>query len=326
MRKRILFADARDLVRSRDEILSDGCTERELRNRVISGALVRLHRGFYVHGAAWEQLWPEGRHLLRVIAVNLASGGRDLVFTHQSAAALWELPLHRLVDVLAHVLIRGTRHSRVTAGVARHEMTVADDDIVQRHGIWCTSLQRTVFDLARSTKLETAVSAGDAALRSVANHGQEYAHEAAAEWREELRRLSLSGLRGVKNARWVAEFVDGRAQLPGESVSRLQLFRLGFNAPDLQLPVQGAEGDRYFLDFGFRGAQVFGEFDGEGKYLEPELRTVDTPVDVLLAEKRREDDVRGVTGWGFARWGNPHIATAEKLGRRLMAFGVTPPG
>ncbi|MGM7697095.1 hypothetical protein [Microbacterium sp. A84] len=190
----------------------------------------------------------------------------------------------------------------------------------------CTSLHRTVFDLARTTRLEAAVSAGDAALRSIAVHGQEYDADAAAQWREELERFAGPGLRGVRQARWVTAFVDGRAQLPGESVSRLQLFRLGFHAPDLQVPVVGAEGDRYFLDFGFRRSRTFGEFDGEGKYLEPELRTEPTPVDAMLAEKRREDDVRGVTGWSFARWGSMHIGSPDTLGDRLAHFGVTPPG
>lgn len=287
MRKKISFADADTLVRSREEVLSAGGTDRDLRYRVSSGALIRLHRGFYVDATVWKGLWPEGRHLLRVIAVNRASRDRDPVFIHQSAAVLWGLPLFRLADVLAHVLISGARHSRVVAGVARHEMSVDENDIVMRHGIRCTSLQRTVLDLARSTDLETSVSAGDAALRSVAVRGHDYDELAAAAWRDDLRQLGVAGLRGVKKARWATEFIDGRAQLPGESVSRLQLFRLGFSAPELQVPVLGSAGDRYFLDFGFHGARVFGEFDGEGKYLEPGLRTVDAPVDVLLSEKKR---------------------------------------
>lgn len=324
MPTRISFARAQELVRPRDQILSAGCTERQLHERVISGALVRLHRGVYVDGAIWNDLWAEGRHLLSVLAVHRS--GADPVFTHQSAAVLWGLPLYRVFDVLVHVLISGARHSRVAAGVARHDMAIADADIVERHGIRCTSLARTVFDIARTMTLETAVSAGDAALRSISIRGQEYDVDAAAEWREGVGRLAVAGRRGVKQARWVTEFIDGRAQLPGESVSRLQLFRLGYRAPDLQVPVIGSAGDRYFLDFGFRRARVFGEFDGEGKYLEPESRTADTPVDVLLAEKKREDDVRGVTGWGFARWRHVHIGTADKLGRRLIAFGVFPPG
>lgn len=37
----------------------------------------------------------------------------------------------------------------------------------------------------------------------------------------------------------MAEFADGRAQLPGESVSRLYLDDLGFARPRLQVPFDG---------------------------------------------------------------------------------------
>jgi len=90
--------------------------------------------------------------------------------------------------------------------------------------------------------------------------------------------------------------------------------------------VVGSEGDEYWLDFAFPGARTFGEFDGEGKYTDADLRRASSAQEAVLEEKHREDDVRGVTGWGFARWGHEHIRTADILGRRLVAFGVSPPG
>ncbi|WP_230103349.1 hypothetical protein [Microbacterium sp. Bi121] len=324
MRTRITFDQADRMLKSRTALLDAGRTPRRLQEDERSGALVRVHRGWFVDAQAWTKLWPEGQHLLRVIAV--ARAGTVTVFTHQSAAVLWGLPLRGDRDVLVDALINGARHSRVAAGVARHQMVVDDDDVTVRHGILCTTLHRTVLDLARTTRLETAVSAGDAALRLVAVDGQLYDTNIADEWRTDLERMCDPGLRGIRQARWVTDFIDGRAQLPGESVSRIQLHRLGFAPPPLQVRVVGAADDEYFLDFGFTRSRVFGEFDGDGKYLEPDLRRAETPADVVLAEKRREDDIRGVTGWGFARWGNEDIRTPENLGRRLAAFGVLPPG
>jgi len=199
-------------------------------------------------------------------------------------------------------------------------------DVARRHGMLCTSLARTVFDLARTLRPEAVIAAGDAALRRVSVRGHDVDLEAAAAWREEIDRLCTPGLRGVRRARWMSGFADGRAQLPGESVSRLQLHRLGFRDIELQVPIQGAAGERYFADFGFRRSRAFGEFDGEDKYLEPELRHAPTPVDAVLAEKRGEDDIRGVTGWRVVRWGSAHTRTAEDLGARLAAFGIHPPG
>jgi hypothetical protein len=326
MPRRISIEQARDLVRSRDELLYSGATDRELRTRVLSGSLRRVHRGFYVDGAVWDDLWPEGRQMLRLLAVNRAAADDGPVFSHTSAAVLWDLPLFGRTADLVHVVTQGRGHTRTEAGVRRHDMEIAEKDIVWRHGLRCTSMVRTVFDLARTLSAEAAVSAADASARTVAVRGRRIDADADSTWREELRSLCSPGLRGVRRARWVSEFADGRAQLPGESVSRLQLDRLGFRDVDLQVPVVGSEGMRYFLDFGFRRSRAFGEFDGEGKYLESGLRTAPTTSDAVLEEKRREDDVRGMTGWRLVRWGSPHIRTPELLGSRLAAFGIRPPG
>lgn len=326
MPRRITFAEAETLVRTRDELLATGISERELYQGVASGAYKRLHRGSYVAREDWSDLWSEGRQLLRVIAVRRASPGAGPVFTHASAAVLWELPLYRLHTDLVHTLILGRRHTRTVAGVARHDIAVSELDVVERHGILCTSMTRTVFDMARTASAEAAVAVSDASLRRVAVSRHVQDDETAGLWRCELEKLTSAGLRGVRQARWVTEFADGRAQLPGESVSRLQLYRLGYRDVELQMPVVGGEGDKYFLDFGFRRSRKFGEFDGEGKYLEPELRTAATAIDAILAEKRREDDIRGVTGWGIVRWGTAHTLTPDALGARLASFGVRPPG
>lgn len=312
------------MVLTREEVLARGITERRLRELVHTGVWVRVQRGHYVDGSAWNELWAEGRQLLRVIA--FARSSPNATFTHLSAAVLWGLPLYRVHAEDVHILIAGVRHARRAIGVMRHDLAVADHDIVERHGLRCTSLSRTILDLTRTLPPEAAVSAGDAALRAAAVKEHVQDAERAAMWREDLRRLAAPGMRGVRQVRWLIEFADGRAQLPGESVSRYQMYRLGFRDLDLQVSVTGASGDRYFLDFGFLRSRTFGEFDGEAKYLEPELRTAPTALDVVLAEKRREDDIRGVTGWGMIRWGHEHIRTVDALGDRLAAFGIHPPG
>lgn len=326
MAKRITFSEAEALLRSREQILATGVTERQLAALAGTGALLRLHRGWYVAAEDWSELWDEGRQLLRVIALARSTPGDGPIFVRESAGVLWDLPLYRHDSDLVHTLIRGSRHSRTVAGVARHDIDVDEADVVERHGLLCTSLTRTVFDISRTMSLDASVCAADAALAQVSVRMHQQNPEEAALWREGIRSLERPGLRGIRRVRWVAEFADGRSQLPGESVSRLQLHRLGYDNIDLQIPVIGADGDQYFLDFGFLGARAFGEYDGEGKYLEADLRRADTPSDAVFAEKRREDDVRGVTGWGFARWGGMHIRTPDALGDRLAAFGIRPPG
>ncbi|MBN7792779.1 hypothetical protein [Microbacterium esteraromaticum] len=326
MRRRIDIPQARELVLSRHQVLASGYSERQMRSDLDSARLLRLHRGSYVSAQVWDELWWEGRHLLRVLAVHAASPGPGPVFTHTSAAALWGLPLYRVGAAPVQVLVDGQRHSRVIADVIRRDMKVDPADIVEIDGIRVTSPTRTAMDIARTYPFPAAVACADAALRRAAVDGYIVDAEADAAWREDAARLATPGLRGVRQARRALEFADGRADLPGESVSRAHLHTLGFRGFDLQVPVTGSEGQQYWLDFAFPRARCFGEFDGAAKYTEPALRAAPSAQQAVLDEKSREDDVRGVTGWRFARWGHDHIRTADVLGARLAAFGVRPPG
>jgi hypothetical protein len=212
--------------------------------------------------------------------------------------------------------------------VFRHVAPVPASDIVLLHGIRCTSLERTVFDMIRTLETEASVAAADAAERQFALRGRVWDEDAVDHWRRSMRdRIdAASGARGIRRARWVAAFADGRAQLPGESVSRLQLVRLGFDVPQLQVPVAGPGGRTYFVDFGLTDVRAFGEFDGKDKYLDAEMRR-GLPIErVLLEEKQREDWIRGTTQWRLARWEDTHSATPRALAARLASFGILPPG
>ena len=316
---------ARELLTTRGGLLLAGRGEREIRAEVADGSLVRIRRDRYADAGELAKLWPEGRHLVAVVAAHLNASAPGPVFWGPSAAVLHRLPLYRVRPKRVHTVILGSRHTRTRAGIAQHDVEISEDDIVEIDGIRCTSLDRTVLDLACTATEEAAIAAADAALRRECVAGQRHDQERADRWHVRMSsRAQKSRSHGIRRARTLIEFADGRAQLPGESVSRLLLHRLGFRDVLLQVPVIGARGDQYWLDFGFPGSQAFGEFDGQGKYTDEELRGDRTVEQVVLDEKRREDDVRGVTGWRFARWEDRHIRTAETLGQRLTAFGVRP--
>src|SRR3546814_7568878 len=97
------------------------------------------------------------------------------------------------------------------------------EDVTEREGLLVTSLPRTIVDVIRTVSTEAAIAYFDAALRLVAwrGHGR-YDGEAAERFRAEIvaRLEAMPGARGIRQARVVASFADGRAQLPGESVSR----------------------------------------------------------------------------------------------------------
>lgn len=279
-----------------------------------------------MHSQEYKTLWPEQRHHAHVIAV-ARDARATAVMSHSSAAVLWGLPLYGIRCTRVHITCAGP--SRISSGtdVLRHFAPLPAPDLALRDGIRCTSLSRTVFDLVRTLPLEAAVAVADAAERQMAERGREWDIDAVISWRRQLeqRLAAAGGARGVRQARWVAEFADGRAQLPGESVSRVQLWRLGFAEIDLQVPVEGPGGRDYFVDFGLAEVGSFGEFDGKSKYLDEAMRSGRTLEQVLLEEKQREDWIRGRTQWRFARWGSEHIVTPAVLAARLAAFGIRAP-
>lgn len=325
MPRPITIDDARRMLRSRMHLIEAGATDRELKESVVAGRIVRVRRGWYVDGRAWRGLWNEGRHLLAVVALHQDATYAEPPFCFESAAVLHGLPLYRSAPAAVHTLVGPTSHSRQRAGAARHALRVSADDVVSVDGVWCTSVERTVLDLAQRMMPEAAVACADAALRRAAVRDHHQDEELAARWRGDLlERATGISTRGIRRARRVIAFADGRAQLPGESVSRVYLHRLGFRELDLQSHILGPDGEDYWTDFAFRQARAFGEFDGLGKYADPEMRGGRSMEETLLAEKRREDAIRGVTGWRVVRWESSHIATAEHLGARLASFGIRP--
>lgn len=320
-------ATARSLLRTREDLIRNGLTERDLAHQVSAEKLIRVRRGRYVGAEQWDDLWNEGRHLLQVIAFQLNSDGRQQVMWGPSAAVLHGLPLYDLAPRSIHAVIHGQRHSRRRTGIRWHDVELPAEDIVEIDGIRCTSRDRTVLDMTRCYREEVGVAVADAALRreAVAGHSQDAGR--VAQWRERLGgRANRLSTRGILRARRLIEFADGRAQLPGESVSRLQLDRLGYRGFDLQVHVVGPAQEDYWLDFGFPRSRVFGEFDGKGKYTRDSMRAGRTTEQVLMDEKRREDVIRGVTGWRPIRWGSEHIRDLDVFARRLQSFGIRPPG
>jgi hypothetical protein len=247
------------------------------------------------------------------------------VFSHETAAALHGLGLYRPDPSRVHVIAPDARPG-AASGVIRHRGEIADGDVTEIRGLRCTSLARTVADVARTAGFEQAVTVADAALRALCVPDRaHYDLDAADEFRAVTLRIARRSAHGFSRAARVIAFADGRAELPGESVSRVRLRTLGFRRILLQAPVPGPRGWDYYVDFGIEDCEEWGEFDGTMKYVDGRLSDGRTKAEIFDREKQREDWIRGTTGRGLVRWGWPHLDTAGQLGRRLAAFGIHPP-
>ncbi len=268
-----------------------------------------VRRGYWVEGALWSTLTPEQRHAALVHATDLACRrpGRH-VYALASAAAVWGMP--RVEAWPEHVTVlatgprtRGSRRIHVHVGVPT--------DGVAFGGVRVTDPARTVVDLARTGSLPTALSAADHGLRH------------ALFTRDELLAAAEAvppRVRGRPTAGVVARLADGRAMSAGESLSRAQMYLLGLPRPELQVPLEDADGAFGLADFGWPG--VVGEFDGRVKYRVPVDAEPEEAGVVLWREKLREDRIRRFSR--VARWVWAEAMSPSLLAGILAEQGVRP--
>ncbi|MGA9870509.1 MAG: type IV toxin-antitoxin system AbiEi family antitoxin domain-containing protein [Rhodococcus sp. (in: high G+C Gram-positive bacteria)] len=287
------------------QALDDGLTERELRRARTEQRLVRIRRGAYLRGEDFTQLDAVAQHRALARATAHASNP-DAVLSHVSAAALhglalWAVPLNK-----AHLTVNRAYGAKTARRRVLHATSFDDSEWVLVGECRATSVARTVVDLARSVDFERAVCVGDNALaRKLVTF-------------DELRVAvdSAHHRRGAPAARRAVTFMTDRSESVGESRSRVLMKEAGLPMPLLNQWVFTPDGRCLGrVDFLFPDTGVIGEFDGEGKYSEF-LRPGQTPRDVALAEKYREDRMREL-GWMFARWNWRELSTPEVIARRL---------
>jgi hypothetical protein len=123
-----------------------GLSDSAVRKRVASGRLHRIHRGVYAVGR--PGLAAPGRWLAAVMAC-----GPGAALSHRSAAAL--LGLMR-GDPRAPDVTTRNRSGRTLDGVTAHcDPRLSPDDLTAVAGIPCTTVPRTLLDLAASVDRQT---------------------------------------------------------------------------------------------------------------------------------------------------------------------------
>ena len=289
---------------------------RPLQRAVLKGDVVRVHRGAYVPAEQWRQLDRHERYRRQVMAAGLASRGRPIL-SHQSAAALWRIPIIGMWPSLVHVLTTPAAGTRKENGFYRHATLIDDADIVEFEGVRLTSFARTLIDLARDTSFASAVAGLDWSLRSpspgappriVIGELQEYFD--TQDWTRNRRKVHRA-----------LEFASPLADTPGESLSRVIIHELGFPQPSLQVRIVDRNGLAGISDFGWEGIRLLGEFDGLVKYTRGMAKPGESIEQIVIREKVREDRMRA-TGRGMTRWLWSDLLAVRPFYEQLLAAGL----
>ena len=188
---------------------------------------------------------------------------RKAVIAGNSAAAL--LGAKWVSPALVAELIHANRHP--PAGIAVHSETLRPGEVVEVDGMPVTSPARTAFDLGRWTssrllaiqRLDALTNATDVKINDV--------DAVMAEHR---------GMRGLARLRTILPLVDGGAESPQETRTRLVLIDAGLPAPQTQIRVCDEYGDFVArIDMGYRDLRVGIEYDGPQHWTDPEQRARD---------------------------------------------------
>lgn len=288
--------------------------------------LTRISRGARVRVTEWDQMFAEGRLRTRARAVDARCSTPTSANSHWTAAALHGLPVHRMRSDRIDLIVPGAHTRRDSKDVTRHQGVLPDEDVMLIDGMRVTVLDRTVYDVIRTGPLEAAASCFDAALRKVAwdEQARTYDDDSAERFRRLVRaRIAANaGARGIRQARFVTTFADGRAQLPGESIARLWMHLLGVPAPELQYRVERGGGRFALLDFAWPELRRWAEFDGRGKYDDPTVRGDRTRAEVLEEQAEREAHVRALTGWSSDRFGFDQMPGIDAFADHLRSIGL----
>jgi hypothetical protein len=226
-----------------------GLSGRAVRDRVAAGRLTRIHRGVYAVGHG--RLTIRGYWMAAVLAY-----GPGAVLSHRSAAALHGIrPDNRPKSDVTVPSPSARPRPRI---VIHRSTTLQPADITTIDGIPCTSLARTLLDLADDVDragMESAVSQAD--VRGIFDLGAV---------KEVLSRAT--GRRGARVLQSVLAEYDGPTLTEKELEARfLALCRAAsLPKPEVNAWITLEDGIAYKIDFLWRAERLAVETDGWGSH------------------------------------------------------------
>ncbi len=254
---------------SLDQLRDEGVSRKAASKRAKAASLHRIHRGVYTVGH---------RSVSRttLLRAALLACGEGAVISHGTAAALhglWD-KWPRLIDVTVPVEA-GRKIDGIRCRRCRYP---ASEEIEVRNGITCTTVARTLVDLAGMVGLATLKkSVGRAAILK----------------RLDLQAIDLAiynakrrrGLKMLELALLPYRTRDGKVpdvRSDFETLVLPELLDIGLPRPRCNAPLH-LEGERFLVDFLWEKERVIVETDGRETHETPEAFQSDRRRDQFLA-------------------------------------------
>lgn len=287
----------------RTRLITTGTSSAGISRAVKAEKLQRVARGAYVTppppDADPPPEWEMYRTKVLATAPNI-----DAVLSHESAAALHDIPFLWPTRKIVHFTIARTHGGGIRQEIHVHPRPLRADEITLIDGLRVTTRTRTAIDIATTGHLERAVCAIDAVrLRRRFPAPDDPPPIPLAELVDCLERLGRR--RGVAVARQALALSVQCSESAGESWSRMQLLQAGLAPPRLQSEHR-LEGRTYFADFDW--GPMTGEFDGLVKY-----GATDAAAGEALESEKARHEVFAAAGIEVVRWGWKTLLSPGRL-------------
>jgi hypothetical protein len=156
-----------------------------------------------------------------------------------------------------------------------HTDTLLEGEVTDVGGVAVTTAARTAFDIGRRAPRLLAVQRLDALANATDVKTMDVEAIAAQH----------PGARGVRRLLGVLPLIDGGAESPQETRTRLALIDAGFPAPRTQIPILDPGGHLVArIDMGWEEWLVGVEYDGAQHWTDPVQRTRDIDRFAALAD------------------------------------------
>lgn len=240
-----------------------GISPKVLRRMVRQGEVRAVLRGVYVDSAAVDDLTLRTQAVATVLPDHAVVCDRTAAWLH-GADLLGPDGQHQVPDVQVFRTDGSDRLRRT--GCAGGTRTLDPADVMRVDDIPATTPLRTALDLGRLIPRAQAIGAMDAMMR--------VGGFTVADLEAELPRFR--GARWVTQLRGLVPLVDGRAESPAESLTRLRLIDAGLPRPEVQWEVYDELGRLVArLDLAYPDLRLAIEYDGAQFHSTPDQQAHD---------------------------------------------------